>query len=78
MENLLPTIVTGLVASLSAFGIWKKVKRKYFALAKEGAELIIVVTNAMEDDEITKEEMNSILKEANEFVEKVKSLKKER
>ena len=58
--------VTTLFASL-----WNKVKGKlasFAKLAKEGIDVVNEVVDALEDDNLTKEEVTEIKKEALEFI----------
>ena len=67
--TILSVIFAG-VTTLFA-GLWGKVKGKLAAfakLAKEGLDIVNAVVDALEDDNLTKEEVIKIKKEALEFI----------
>ena len=64
------SVVFAAVTTLFA-GLWGKVKGKLSAfakLAKEGLDVVNSVVDALEDDNLTKEEISKVKKEALEFV----------
>ncbi len=67
--TILSVIFAG-VTTLFA-GLWNKVKGKLAAfakLAKEGLDVVNSVVDALEDDNLTKEEVAGVKKEALEFI----------
>ncbi len=70
LETIL-TIISAIlgVIAMVAGGFWAKAKGKVGAiknLSKEVFELVSTAVNAIEDDKITKDEVNAIKKEAEE------------
>lgn len=61
--NNLPAIATALIA----LGIVRSYMKKLLALNKEVMELQSAIVEAMEDDKITKEELEDIIKEAQDI-----------
>jgi|GEM_PF-4889372 urease gamma subunit len=60
------------ISLLTAAGFaakWRKAKR----LLKESAELLTAISNAVEDDEITKEEVREIIKEGKDIIDALKN-----
>ena len=62
-------VITG--ASIYFGGKWKKAKK----LLKDTAELLTAISNAVEDDTITKEEIQRIIKEAEDIIADLKAFK---
>ena len=67
------TVVSVIFAAVTTLfaGLWNKVKRKLVAfgnLAKEGLDVVNSVVNALEDDNLSKDEVVAVKKEALEFI----------
>ena len=67
------TILSVIFAAITTLfaGLWKKVKGKLLAfanLAKEGLDVVNAVVDALDDDNLTKEEVLKIKNEALQFI----------
>lgn len=70
------TIITAAVGIILGIGaVWKYVS-KSMAVLKEAGELLIAINTALEDQKLTKEEIEEIAKAGKEVIEAVKKLTK--
>lgn len=67
--NIISVVIGLVIGSFGAAGVFVG---KVGAITKELGELFTVITNALEDKNLTKEELKSILEEAKDVLEAFK------